>query len=575
MTDFPRSVKFVKSYVILGDLIVDSNDNDDDAITLEDLIGQRDRDTDYIPEGFGALFVAELETGEVFVGHTTTFRISYDKNVIDAKAFIASSEEPGKIFRSLTDDAFGRDSSGLNWGWDEDRKICLFLTSSGLTATPSPSYKTPFEFEDEQEYKRIRVWLTCPPPPLRIIRVAFPHWNDVNINLLKKTFHSPRGDWGPHTKTICTTADDVQESLKKSKPRARTKRAPAEKTADKVSTLVVELSQAEQASDIKALPQLYSDLNSVRLLIEDDKDALAACELLRDPPPFLQGIEIGPAPHLGLVIPLEPWNRLMDFLSTHTVRLPFMRVSGEFPPGGKSSKFVAASRKNPTLQGEDDNAEALEQYAELCFRHTTLDMEACWPKLVDAGTKMKAGGFGFAVNAFGSYIVPCDFDSLAQQSILIGKMMAESTDRPKVLERYCGDEIYPRPLAVQLVAFYLSAKRKSDATSYVYVSPEGFQEACLAKNKTSLHLSVSDQVFLATVRERGLEQGVLLWSELMGIASFLQIPTLERLIRTAVVRDNGGLFRWYETEGQSDEDEGDEEDEDHDADEPSAKRVKK
>jgi len=160
-------------------------------------------------------------------------------------------------------------------------------------------------------------------------------------------------------------------------------------------------------------------------------------------------------------------------------------------------------------------------------------MEPYWPTLVDAGTKMKAGGFGFAVNAFGSYVVPCDFDSLVQQSLLIGQIMAEGHESIilRRLERYCGDEIYPRLLAVQLVALYLSAKRKDDATSYVFVSPERFQEACIAKNKLSIHLSVSDQ---------GAGAGVLLWSELMGIASFLQIPTLERLIRTAVVRDDGG-----------------------------------
>jgi len=43
---------------------------------------------------------------------------------------------------------------------------------------------------------------------------------------------------------------------------------------------------------------------------------------------------------------------------------------------------------------------------------------------------------------------------------------------------------------------------------------------------------------LAIVRERGIEKagaGVLLWSELMGIAAFLQIPALERMIRCAVI----------------------------------------
>ena len=75
---------------------------------------------------------------------------------------------------------------------------------------------------------------------------------------------------------------------------------------------MVELSQAEQASDIKTLPQLYSDVNSVRLLILTHKDALVACDILTDPPPFLQGIEIGPALWLS-EIPLGPWNRLMDF----------------------------------------------------------------------------------------------------------------------------------------------------------------------------------------------------------------------------------------------------------------------
>ena len=141
------------------------------------------------------------------------------------------------------------------------------------------------------------------------------------------------------------------------------------------------------------------------------------------------------------------------------------------------------------------------------------------------------------------YVIPCDFDSMAQQSLTVGKMMEEGNDRPTVLERCCGDEIFPRPLAFQLVAFFLSAKAK-DGT-HIFVSRDGFLEAKKEENKTCMNLSVFDRIFLDTVRKKGLNT-LLLWSELMGIAHFLSIPALERLVRTAVILDEGKPFKWDE-----------------------------
>ena len=136
------------------------------------------------------------------------------------------------------------------------------------------------------------------------------------------------------------------------------------------------------------------------------------------------------------------------------------------------------------------------------YLEKSLDMDSEWPKVIAEPDAKVSYGFGFSPSGC-RFIVPCDFDSLAQQSLVVGKMMAEGNDRPKVLERCCGDEIYPRPLAYQLVAFYLSAKTRGDTPMHFFVSREEFEVPCKGDTKTFLALSAPEHMFLGIVRQRG------------------------------------------------------------------------
>jgi len=234
------------------------------------------------------------------------------------------------------------------------------------------------------------------------------------------------------------------------------------------------------------------------------------------------------------------------------VNLPLIRVVGSFPQGLSTDQLVEVGRTNPNFQGQrvKGGKVTLESLGTQAFLQRTVEVDAQWPKVAEIGVSPPP--FGFAIlHRFSSdeethlstnLIIPCDFDSLAQQSLFIQTMVKEG-QRPNILERCCGDAIYPRPVVIQLVAFYLSAKTR-DRTAHVFVSREGFKEANKDENKALLRLSATDRVFLKKVQEKGMGIGPLLWSELMGIAAFLQIPALERLIRTAVVVDEAKHFCW-------------------------------
>ena len=80
-----------------------------------------------------------------------------------------------------------------------------------------------------------------------------------------------------------------------------------------------------------------------------------------------------------------------------------------------------------------------------------------------------------------------------------------------------------------------------------------FEEPRREENRTILRLSAFDRMFVSIVREKGGMNRVLLWSELMSIASYLMIPTLERLIRTVLVLDEANQFQWHQKEEEEGE----------------------
>ena len=241
------------------------------------------------------------------------------------------------------------------------------------------------------------------------------------------------------------------------------------------------------------------------------------------------------------------------------------------PPQGKYPDAIKAAKKNPGCfhgepeEGDHEPTFPLEKYAIEQLMIKSLDIEVEWEKVsLLERTSTSNRRFGLSVGKHFIMMVPCDFDSLAAHSDL--PLVAEMKERGsrEIMEPCCGPEIGPLPVAFQLVSFYLSAKIR-DGSAYAFVSREAFEEVRVTEpsvhiseevrlseearkeeSRTELRMSVFDRAFVAFAQEKGGRDRPFLWSELMSIASYLAIPTLERLIGTVVVLDEKNQFRWYD-----------------------------
>ena len=440
----------------------------------------------------------------------------------------------------------------------------MSISNGTLYVNPHPSYDSGFSaIANPTPYQRVRVWLTGSksPMPLHKVRSTLLHcWSEINIRRVyeaisgeepidsvnvSETGDLPRLD----APTVCLTTAILGTLLE------------AKKKFPTCTSVVVELyegtgERSNIASVIEALPHIMC----IRIRVSSAKDAQLGCDLMKKPPPFLKGLEFVSASDPSASLPLEGWNTLLDFLCSNSVQIPLVRVRGEPPKGFHVNKVSRATKKNQGCfhvepeEGDDESTFPLEKYAVEQLMLRALDIEVEWEKVSLVERIGTTNRFGLSVMKNFTMMVPCDFDSLAAHSDL--PLVAEMKERGsrEIIEPCCGPEIGPFPVAFQLVAFYLSAKVR-DGSAYAFVSREAFEEVRISEpseearkeqNRTELRMTVFDRAFVSLAQEKGGSDRPLLWSELMSIASYLALPTLERLIRTVVVLDEKNQFRWYD-----------------------------